>query len=191
MARRIAKKCSVASCGGRSDARGWCGKHYQRWRAHGDPLVNLTRRGEWQGACLDCDRRDVVFHGASRKCVSCARPTRQAWRRNTPEGREWTRQASIRAHRRHRSAVLDHYGRRCRCCGETNEAFLVIDHIDGGGNAHRRQLGKGKIAGSRLFYGWLHRNGFPPGFQVLCHNCNFAKSHHPGGCPHQTRSVAA
>ena len=31
---------------------------------------------------------------------------------------------------------------------------------------------------------WLKRNDYPPGFQVLCHNCNWAK-HALGRCPHQ------
>jgi hypothetical protein len=60
---------------------------------------------------------------------------------------------------------------------------LCIDHKNGGGNAHRRLLGKGKMCGSLNFYGWLVRSGFPKGFQVLCHNCNSAKSR--GGCPHE------
>lgn len=30
------KVCSVEGCEARSVARGWCMKHYQRWRAHGD-----------------------------------------------------------------------------------------------------------------------------------------------------------
>lgn len=33
-------------------------------------------------------------------------------------------------------------------------------------------------------YKWLVANDFPPGFQVLCANCNMAKDR-PGGCPHQ------
>jgi len=40
------------------------------------------------------------------------------------------------------------------------------------------------MIGSTKFYRWLVENDFPEGFQILCHNCNFAKSHNPGGCPH-------
>lgn len=37
--------CSVEGClnGGRLK-RGWCGKHYQRWKSHGDPSVTLTNK---------------------------------------------------------------------------------------------------------------------------------------------------
>lgn len=31
--------CSIEGCAGKVNARGWCGKHYMRWRAHGDPLM--------------------------------------------------------------------------------------------------------------------------------------------------------
>lgn len=40
------KVCSVEGCGGKAHARGWCRNHYQRWRAHGDPLGGSTSRGE-------------------------------------------------------------------------------------------------------------------------------------------------
>ena len=35
-------ECSVEGCVGKPTARGWCGKHYARWRIHGDPLVRLV-----------------------------------------------------------------------------------------------------------------------------------------------------
>lgn len=48
----------------------------------------------------------------------------------------------------------------------------MIDHIDGGGNQHRSGE---KCHGSGVF-SWLKKNGYPPGFRVLCHNCNFRES---------------
>lgn len=35
--------CSVEGCEKLQLARGWCGTHYQRWRAHGDPLFTKHR----------------------------------------------------------------------------------------------------------------------------------------------------
>lgn len=32
-------KCSIESCNAISYCRGWCIKHYERWRAHGNPLT--------------------------------------------------------------------------------------------------------------------------------------------------------
>ena len=42
------KTCPVIEdgerCGQPARARGWCNKHYLRWKAHGDPLVTLTNK---------------------------------------------------------------------------------------------------------------------------------------------------
>jgi hypothetical protein len=32
------RTCSIDGCGERAVGRGWCGRHYVRWRTHGDPL---------------------------------------------------------------------------------------------------------------------------------------------------------
>lgn len=76
--------------------------------------------------------------------------------------------------------AVEHYGGKCACCGETERAFLVIDHIHGGGNEHRKQE---KITGANNIGAWLKKHGYPEGFQVLCANCNTAKEKE-GGCPH-------
>jgi hypothetical protein len=68
----------------------------------------------------------------------------------------------------------------CVCCGETTLEFLALDHIDGGGNAHRKSI---RPTGIVSMYEWARRNGYPPLFQVLCHNCNLAKGFY-GRCPH-------
>lgn len=83
--------------------------------------------------------------------------------------------------REYRIKVLTHYSNgslECNCCGEKEYKFLSIDHIWGGGNQHRKQLG------SKYIYSWLIQNDYPEGYQVLCHNCNMAKSFY-GGCPHK------
>jgi hypothetical protein len=43
---RTAKQpCAVPDCPETATSRGWCGKHYARWKKHGDPLtVTRTRR---------------------------------------------------------------------------------------------------------------------------------------------------
>lgn len=76
--------------------------------------------------------------------------------------------------------TLAHYGGVCSCCKENRYEFLCIDHINGGGNIHRKKIGDGGTS----FYGWLKKNDYPVGFQVLCHNCNMSKGSY-GYCPHQ------
>ena len=35
---------------------------------------------------------------------------------------------------------------------------------------------------------WIMANNYPNGFQILCHNCNFAKGHSKDGkCPHEMK----
>ena len=78
--------------------------------------------------------------------------------------------------------VFAHYGNKCICCGDSHWEFLTMDHVDGGGHKHRKE-----VVGSHL-YAWLKRNNFPPGFQLMCMNCNFAKGIF-GKCPHVSEAV--
>jgi hypothetical protein len=79
--------------------------------------------------------------------------------------------------------ILEHYGKKCACCGETTEKFLTIDHINNDGTKQRKESG---IKGSYSMYVWLIRNNYPPEFQILCYNCNLGKARNGGVCPHIT-----
>lgn len=97
------------------------------------------------------------------------------------EHREENKDKKRRYWKAQRWAVLQHYSNgdpKCACCGEAIYEFLSLDHIDGGGTQHRKKLG------SKYIVSWIIQNNFPPGFQVLCHNCNMAKGFY-GVCPHQ------
>lgn len=99
------------------------------------------------------------------------------------DNRESNRTAGKRWRDRLRAEVIQTYGGICKCCGEDEPIFLTIDHINNDGADHRRALvGRNQGGGSWNTYIWLKKNNFPSGFQVLCWNCNWAKSH--GGCPH-------
>lgn len=79
-----------------------------------------------------------------------------------------------------RAEVLNAYGGAiCACCGETIEKFLVVDHINNDGAEHRRTIRRNTINK------WLKDNNFPPGYQVLCFNCNMGKQLNGGICPHK------
>ena len=78
-------------------------------------------------------------------------------------------------------------GSVCKCCGVTALEFLSIDHINNDGAAHRKEVNGNSQDGRNILY-WLKNHGYPPGFQVLCHSCNFAKGHF-GSCPHSRESV--
>jgi hypothetical protein len=76
--------------------------------------------------------------------------------------------------------IFNAYGGKCVCCGTKDMTILCIDHINGDGATHRKTTG---LSSGVQFYYWLARNNFPGDFQILCFNCNMAKSSY-GSCPH-------
>ena len=87
----------------------------------------------------------------------------------------------IERRRSRRMEVLQHYGGLCDCCGESKFEFLQIDHINGNGNKHRKEMA---IRGDNI-YSWLKNNKYPSGFRILCADCNFSIGMY-GYCPHNT-----
>jgi hypothetical protein len=84
--------------------------------------------------------------------------------------------------RRRKAAAISAYGGKCACCGETEPAFLTIDHENGDGSKHRAAI---HAKPGQSTYNWLAKNGYPKGFQVLCWNCNSGRAVNGGVCPHQ------
>lgn len=86
---------------------------------------------------------------------------------------EQNRKQTKRAAERRRYEILCHYSKSnppvCANCGENHIEFLEIDHINGGGRQHKREIGGNLFA-------WLRKNNLPEGFQVLCANCNAKKA---------------
>lgn len=113
-------------------------------------------------------------------CRNCRRIKHNAWAK-TEKGKEaiyaWVTERKLE--------VLEHYSATdkaaCECCEEETLEFLTIDHINGGGTVHRREI---NMRG-RNFYDWLRRQGYPPGYRVLCFNCNQSLGMN-GYCPHGT-----
>lgn len=151
-------------------------------------------------ACLACKNKAKAFQKAIRdtrrassKCMSCGEELKDKRVRcgrcqdkiaayGTKEQRN---EAAKRSRHKLRKEVIEVYGGKCACCDVSDLVFLTIDHINGDGADHRRALkGVNYGAGSTSTYQWLRQHGYPPGFQVLCWNCNWAKSN--GGCPHKT-----
>lgn len=76
--------------------------------------------------------------------------------------------------------IIDAYGGKCECCGESAFEFMTIDHINGDGAEHRRQIG-GK---GRHLYRAIKAEGFPKDrYRLLCLNCNISLGFY-GYCPH-------
>lgn len=78
-----------------------------------------------------------------------------------------------------RQQLLTAYGNRCACCGETTSEFLELDHINGGGNKHRKTE-------KRDLYQVAKAEDYPKDkYRLLCANCNHSLGVR-GYCPHAT-----
>jgi hypothetical protein len=93
--------------------------------------------------------------------------------------RELQRESQKRMRDRNRDELIAAYGGKCACpkCPETNPAFLTLEHLNGDGKHHRKEMGSHTYAD-------LRRRGFPQeGYTLLCWNCN-AGSRFTNVCPH-------
>jgi len=141
-------------------------------------LTDFYKNGKYKHSeCKECKRLREKVRYAQNPQKIYART--QAYIKNNPEKqRQWQRDYT----KRQRAKVLEYYGKSCACCKENNVEFLAIDHINGGGTKHLKELG---IRGGS-FYLWLIKNNFPPEFRTLCHNCNTSLGHY-NYCPHQNK----
>jgi len=133
----------------------------------------LRRQRRASAGLCHCGRERKIGYNTCSICVEKS----LLWGRSNPNKKEdgiaWRK--SVRAR------IFAHYGKQCACCGFSCQDFLTINHINGGGNQHRKEVGGGTI-----FYSWLIRHNFPSGFNTLCYNCNCAAGHNGGICPHKT-----
>lgn len=102
--------------------------------------------------------------------------------RNRETFLEAKRESTNRRRREIFLEALNHYGGRCYCCGDDEPLCLGLDHINGGGNEHRREIKDRQAI-------WAKRHGWPALFRVACHSCNLAAHLNGGTCPHQTRTI--
>ena len=132
-----------------------------------------NRRGKvgYQHACKSCTK---VMHAKSRaKHIESRRNKgREYAMAHKEENRIRNKERGLRL----KIECFKAYGGcRCACCGVEHLIFLTIDHINGGGSKHRKRL-------TNNIYKVLKDQGYPPGYRVLCFNCNWAE--YNGGCPH-------
>lgn len=76
-----------------------------------------------------------------------------------------------------RLEVLSHYSVEdypvCANCSILDTEVLSIDHANNNGTQERKDMG---WRGSGMyFYKYLKEKGYPEGYQILCHNCNWKK----------------
>lgn len=75
------------------------------------------------------------------------------------------------------------YGNSCQCCGEANERFLTLEHVDGGVTHERERRGPVAIMRDAI------RANDPARFKILCFNCHMGMHSNGGICPHKAESI--
>lgn len=185
-------ECSVQDCSNPARCRGWCDKHYSRWRTHGDPTVVLARRRVARKdpidpnldgkVCSTCNRylplnayyrRAVTPDGLMYRCKDCCRDAYNKRYENDPNFREVRKRhnrsyydANQERRRRDRRKNLNRYG-------ITEDDFAALDESQGGRCAICNDLPNETNVRSRkkrLCVDHEHETGKIRG--LLCDRCN-------------------
>lgn len=144
--------------------------------------INATRRTTYQvNRDQVLEQRRVQYQKDRQTRPEHLRSMRRRWKQANPDR---VKASNDRYRLQVRMAALAFYGGSCACCGETEPKFLAIDHIGGGGTQHRRTTKITEMAR------WLKQHQYPPGFRVVCHNCNLARGFY-GACPHEATRAAS
>ena len=108
-------------------------------------------------------------------CKSCRKIATYEWRAKNPQR---NKDIGSRNRAKLKLEVISHYGKNgsavCVGCGFTDIRALCIDHIFNNGAEERKSI-KDKYFAGALFHRWLRNNNYPPGYQILCANCNLIK----------------
>lgn len=128
-----------------------------------------NRRGKWVTktcASTDCNNTFKTQGQLKRYCS------------NTCNHREETRRRS----REMKARLLETYGDKCACCGESCVEFLTLEHKNGDRKQHLKKVGPNVIAIWRDAVENFDTNKY----EILCMNCNWAKGKY-GFCPHERK----
>jgi len=142
-------------------------------------------KGAFESRCKPCIKSDNLAYYEKNK--DKVKKTNSEYRdsvKHTDEYRRKSRAYHASRHRELKIAALERIGMVCACCGESDIAFLTIDHVENDGHIHRKAINHVSV------YAWLKQNDYECDhkLQTLCFNCNFAKRYNGGACPHKERS---
>jgi hypothetical protein len=137
-----------------------------------DPTKQKTNASDWYkdrkkaGICLASTKDNPCTESVTDGRVYCDKHNEEKNLEARVKGMELRRE------------VIEAYGGVCQCCGAKETDLLQVDHVNGGGNKHRKEIGQSGI------YKWLKKRGFPrKDFILLCGSCNWAWGRY-GCCPH-------
>jgi hypothetical protein len=120
-------------------------------------------------------------------------PYQKEWQRKyrqTAKHKAWRKESLIKRAikgKELKQIVVNHYGGVCACCGISEICFLSIDHINNDGYKEKGHR-KNRVSGYHL-YQKIIRENYPDNLQIYCFNCNIAKQHNGGECPHKSNAI--
>lgn len=97
---------------------------------------------------------------------------------------------------------LEMYGHVCACCGEFNPKLLTIDHVQNDAKDTRYSIEFMirvdpktpmpilKTKTTPYFLKDAIKEYRPDYYQILCFNCNCARAHNFGICPHKQETAS-
>lgn len=132
--------------------------------------------------CSYCNLRPLV--AGKTKCIDCVERDKERYKKTSAEIRERVRLNYQSRYSALKVDVYAAYGNKCACCGEKNDAFFTLDHVNNDGREHRDELGSN---GGMHILLWIKDNNYPDTIQLLCANCHLAKTR-MGVCPHKIPS---
>lgn len=158
------RKCNVDGCPNTCWTRSnYCQEHLAEWRKSRKNTHEIRLE---RGLCASCGERPR--DNTKWQCRDCSESINRNHRKRRRKGKE---------------LVLNLYGGKCTCCGESQFEFLSLDHKNNDGF-------KEKVNGRRSsLFNALYRDysaGKPlrDDLQIHCYNCNCAKGFY-GVCPHE------
>lgn len=130
--------------------------------------------------------------GVRSKCKACVAQYMRDRRNSSEEERQYHLNYHKAWRQRLKSKVFQYFGAICECCGETEEKFLTLDHVNNDGADHKRALrgvSSGRGASTDTVYRDLVKSNFANAsmFRLLCFNCNCGRQINGGLCPHQAK----
>lgn len=145
--------------------------------------------------CIDCGVSSTIDSVRCEKCAELSKERNRIYRKDhsgekykkhkerletDPAYKEKYNKSRSEFAWKKRLKVIDLFGGKCECCGETTKEWLELDHVNQDGKKHRAEVGRGL----RLLRDILKR---PTAYKirVLCANCHVAITRY-GICPHQT-----
>lgn len=135
--------------------------------------------------CKHCNNDFETNGRVVKYCPECRKLKWKIWKKTrnwetSEKGKAYMKSYHVEYKDKLKKLVYDYYGWSCKCCNETLESMLTVDHVNNDGFLDRKL----QISGAR-FYKKIINENYPSTYQILCMNCNWSKRINKGVCQHK------